>query len=326
MGDRQQNADGRHPVSNRPGGQGIHWYGTETVCSQLKQSTHVKQEKMNTTKVWYVTGASQGLGLTLVKKLLDSGYRVAATSRNAQKLNDAVGVIDTERFLALSVDLNNMDCVDESIRQTVNVFGRIDVVVNNAGYGMAGTVEETGEEDIRKIFDVNVLAVMHVVKSVLPVLRKQGSGYIINIGSVAGFVGAPGWSVYAATKAAVAAFSEVLALDLREFGIKVTVVEPSGFRTGFLDQNSLTYVESKIDGYQAVKDTQQRYLASNGLQAGDPTKACEILIELSESDQPPIHLYLGQDAYKRVSGKLTGMAAELEAWKATTISADYQSR
>ncbi len=279
---------------------------------------------MNTTKVWYVTGASQGLGLTLVKKLLESGYRVAATSRNAQKLNDAVGVIDADRFLPLAVDLNNMDCVDESIRQTLSAFGRIDVVVNNAGYGLAGTVEEISEEDIRKIFDVNVLAVINVVKSVLPVLRKQGSGYIINMGSVAGLAGAPGWSVYAGTKAAVAAFSEVLALDLREFGIKVTVVEPSGFRTGFLDQNSLTYVESKIEGYLVVKDTQRRYLATNGLQAGDPLKASVILIGLAESDQPPVHLYLGQDAYKRASEKLAGMNAELEAWKDTTISADYQ--
>jgi short-subunit dehydrogenase len=279
---------------------------------------------MNTTKVWYVTGASQGLGLTLVKKLLESGYRVAATSRNAQKLQDAVGMIDTERFVALAVDLNNLDCVEESIRQTISAFGRIDVVVNNAGYGMAGTVEEISEEDIRKIFEVNVLAVINVVKSVLPVLRKQGSGYIMNMGSVAGFTGAPGWSVYAATKAAVAAFSEVLRLDVREFGIKVTVVEPSGFRTGFLDANSLTNVESRMEGYKAVKDTQQRYLASNGLQAGDPVKAAEILIGLAASDQPPVHLYLGQDAYKRASGKLSDMAAELEAWKATTISADYQ--
>lgn len=278
---------------------------------------------MDPSKVWYVTGASQGLGLTLVKKLLESGYRVAATSRNAQKLHEAVGVIDTERFLPLAVDLNNMDCVDGSIRQTIDAFGRIDVVVNNAGYGMAGTVEETGEEDIRKIFDVNVLAVINVVKSVLPVLRKQGSGHIINMGSVAGLAGAPGWSVYAATKAGVAAFSEVLALDLREFGIKVTVVEPSGFRTGFLDQNSLTYVESRIDGYQAVKDTQQRYLASNGLQAGDPDRASAILIALAASEEPPVHLYLGRDAYKRASEKLAAMTAELEAWKATIISADY---
>lgn len=278
---------------------------------------------MNKSKVWYVTGASQGLGLILVKKLLAGGYRVAATSRNVQKLKEEAGVYDTERFLPIAADLNNEDCIDESVRQTLSAFGRIDVVVNNAGYGMAGTVEETSAEDIRKLFDVNVLAALNVVKRVLPVLREQRSGYIINIGSVAGFSGAPGWSYYSATKAALAAFTEVLALDVKEFGIKATIVEPSGFRTGFLTKESLTYTESRIEGYQAVKDTMQRYLAADGKQAGDPDKAAEILIELAEKENPPLHLYLGQDAYKRASLKLTEMTAELETWKSYTISADY---
>ena len=278
---------------------------------------------MNTSKVWYVTGASQGLGLILVKKLLENGYRVAATSRDAHTLSQAVGLIDKDRFLPLAVDLNNLDGIDESIQQTLATFGRIDVVVNNAGYGMAGTVEEIAEQDIRNIFNVNVFAIIDVVKSVLPVMRRQKSGYIINIGSVAGFVGAPGWSVYSATKAAVAAFSEVIALDVKDFGIKVTVAEPSGFRTGFLTKNSLAYTESKLDGYQAVKDTQERYLANNGQQPGDPEKASAILIALAENEHPPIHLYLGQDAYNRASAKLTAMTAELEAWKSTTISADF---
>jgi short-subunit dehydrogenase len=279
---------------------------------------------VNTSKVWYVTGASQGLGLTLVKKLLNNGYRVAATSRNAQTLKNAVGVIDTARFLPLAVDLNNLDCIDESIKQTLAAFGQIDVVVNNAGFGMAGTVEETEEQKIRDIINVNLLATIDVTKSILPVMRKQKSGYIFNIGSVAGFVGAPGWSIYSATKSAVAAFSEVLALDLKEFNIKVTVVEPSGFRTGFLTKDSLAYTESKIDGYQAVKDTQERYLAANGKQPGDPDKASEILIELAESEKAPLHLYLGQDAYNRASEKLKLMTAELEQWKETTISADFK--
>jgi short-subunit dehydrogenase len=278
---------------------------------------------MNTSKVWYVTGASQGLGLILVKKLLENGYRVAAGSRDVHTLSQAVGLIDKERFLPLAIDLNNLDCIDESIQQTLATFGRIDVVVNNAGYGMTGTIEETGEQDIRNIFNVNLLATINVVKSVLPVMRSQKSGYIINIGSVAGFVGAPGWSVYSATKAAVAAFSEVIALDVKEFGIRVTVVEPSGFRTGFLSKNSLAYTASKLDGYQAVKEMQERYLASNGQQAGNPEKASEILIGLAEKENPPLHLYLGRDAYNRASSKLAAMTAELEEWKYTTISADF---
>ncbi|SEO23606.1 SDR family oxidoreductase [Mucilaginibacter sp. OK283] len=279
---------------------------------------------MNTSKVWYVTGASQGLGLTLVKKLLDRGYRVAASSRDARALSQSVGLVDKERFLALAVDLNNPDCIDESIQQTLGAFGRIDVVVNNAGYGMAGTVEEIAEQEIRNIFNVNVLATINVVRAVLPVMRSQKSGYIINIGSVAGFVGAPGWSVYSATKAAVAAFSEVIALDVREFGIKVTVVEPSGFRTGFLTKNSLSLTVSKIEGYEAVRNTQDRYLSMNGQQAGDPDRAAEIFIELAETPQPPMHLFLGNDAYNRASEKLAAMSAELEQWKSTTIAADFK--
>jgi NAD(P)-dependent dehydrogenase (short-subunit alcohol dehydrogenase family) len=279
---------------------------------------------MNTSKVWYVTGASQGLGLILVKKLLENGYRVAASSRDVHSLTLAVGLIDKDRFLPLAVDLNNLDCIDESIKETLATFGRIDVVVNNAGYGMAGTLEETGEQEIRNIFNINVLATINVVKSVLPVMRSQKSGYIINIGSVAGFAGAPGWSVYSATKAAVAAFSEVIALDVKEFGIRITVVEPSGFRTGFLSKNSLAYIESKLDSYKAVKETQDRYLANNGQQPGDPEKASEILIGLAEKDDPPLHLYLGRDAYNRASAKLAVMSTELESWKLTSISADYK--
>lgn len=279
---------------------------------------------MNNSKVWYVTGASQGLGLTIIKKLLKAGYRVAATSRNAGTLREEAGMGNTSNFLPVSVDLNKPESINDSIRLTLSAFGRIDVVVNNAGYGMAGTVEEITEHDIRNIFDINVLAAIGVVKNVLPVMRKQRSGYIINMGSVAGFAGAPGWSVYSATKAAIAAFSEVLSLDVKEFGIKVTVVEPSGFRTGFLTKNSLANIESRIEGYQAVKETQERYLAGDGKQPGDPDRAAAIFIELAESQDPPLHLYLGQDAYNRASRKLAAMTRELEEWKNATISADFK--
>ena len=140
---------------------------------------------------------------------------------------------------------------------------------------MTGILEETAEQDIRNIFNVNVHATIEVVKSVLPIMREQRSGYVINVGSVAGFVGAPGWSVYSATKAAVAAFSEVIAQDVKEFGVKVTVAEPSGFRTGFLNKKSLALSTTQIDGYQAVKKTQDQYLSMDGHQAGDPDRVAE---------------------------------------------------
>jgi short-subunit dehydrogenase len=278
---------------------------------------------MNSSKVWYVTGASQGFGLALVKKLLSAGYRVAATSRNAETLEQAVGMTDAERFLPLGVDLGDFDVIQHSVEETKARFGTIDVLVNNAGYGMAGTLEETAEEDIRKIFDVNVLALLNVTKAVLPIMRQQRSGYIINMGSVAGFVGAPGWSVYSATKAAVAGFSEVLALDVKEFGIKVTVVQPSNFRTGFLTKNSLAFTDVRIDGYQVVKETQKRYLAGSGRQPGDPDKAAEIFIQLAESNDPPVHLLLGVDAYDRATKKVAGLQDEMTHWQAITESADF---
>ncbi|SFM80720.1 Short-chain dehydrogenase [Chitinophaga sp. YR627] len=278
---------------------------------------------MNNSKVWYVTGASQGLGLTLVKALLANGYRVAATSRDAHKMSKAVGLIDNERFLPLVVDLNNADCIDDSVERTLAAFGRIDVLVNNAGYGMTGTVEETSAEDISQLFAVNVLAGIAVVKRILPVMRRQQSGHIINIGSVAGFVGAPGWAVYSATKAAIAAFSEVLAKEVNEYGIKVTVVEPSGFRTGFLTPASLAKSTADIDGYELVRRTQQQYLSMDGQQAGDPDRAAAILIALAEQPDPPVHLFLGRDAYVRAARKLATMKEELEQQKDISISADF---
>lgn len=281
---------------------------------------------MNASKVWFVTGASQGLGLTLVKKLLTAGYRVAATSRKAETLEQAAKPDNTKNFLPLTVDLSNTEAIQQAVDKTIAGFGTIDVLVNNAGYGMAGTLEETPEKAIKDIFDVNVMALLNVTKIVLPVMRQKQSGYIINMGSVAGFVGAPGWSVYSATKAAVAALSEVLALDLKEFGIKVTVVEPSGFRTGFLTEHSLAFTEVRIDGYQAVKDTQKRYLEGNGKQPGDPEKAAEILIDLAERNDPPLHLLLGVDAYNRAIAKVEGLKAEMSHWRSVTESADYPNK
>jgi NAD(P)-dependent dehydrogenase (short-subunit alcohol dehydrogenase family) len=279
---------------------------------------------MNTTKVWYVTGASQGLGLSLVKQLLAAGYRVAATSRSAGDLQKAAGANDPTRFLPLEVDLSDADAIRQSIEQTVARFGAIDVVVNNAGYGMEGTVEELDEKSMRAIFEINVFATITVTKYALPYLRRQRSGHFINIASVAGFVGAPGWSVYSATKSAVIAFSEVLALDLHELGIKVTVVGPSGFRTGFLTKNSLALSESRIADYQAIASTQARYAAMDGRQDGDPEKAAALFIRLAENPAPPLHLWLGANALDRAGEKIQSMGRELEQWKELSVSADFK--
>jgi short-subunit dehydrogenase len=278
---------------------------------------------MSNGKIWYVTGASQGLGLSLVRKLLASGYRVAATSRSEAELQKAVGITDPDRFLPLTVDLTSADAISSSIEQTVARFGTVDVIVNNAGYGMEGTVEELDEKKMRAIFEINVYATIHVTRFALPYLRKQKSGHIINIASVAGFVGAPGWAVYSATKAAVIAFSEVLALDLLELDIKVTVVGPSGFRTGFLTKNSLDSTESRIADYQAVANTQARYARMSGKQDGDPEKAAALFIQLAENPSPPLHLWLGANALDRAGDKITSLEEELKKWKNLSLSADF---
>jgi NAD(P)-dependent dehydrogenase (short-subunit alcohol dehydrogenase family) len=278
---------------------------------------------MSTTKVWYVTGASRGLGLSLVKQLLAAGYRVAATSRSAGDLRKAAGVEDPGRLLALEVDLADAGAIRKSIDQTVAAFGTVDVIVNNAGYGMEGTIEELDEQKMRAIFEINVFATINVTRWALPYLRKQRSGHIINIASVAGFVGAPGWAIYSATKSAVIAFSEVLALDVGELGINVTVVGPSGFRTGFLTKESLDSTESRIADYQAIERTQARYAAMNGKQDGDPEKAAALFIRVAENPAPPLHLWLGANAVERAGEKIESMGQELEKWKGLSVSADF---
>lgn len=269
-------------------------------------------------KVWYVTGASRGLGRALVQQLLDTGYSVAATSRSAKDLGPA-----TERFLPLEVNLTDEASIRRSIEQTVMTFGALDVVVNNAGYGMEGTVEELEEKAMRDIFEINVFATINVTRYALPYLRKQRSGHIINIASVAGFVGAPGWAIYAATKSAVIAFSEVLALDVRELGIRVTVVGPSGFRTGFLTPDSLVSTHSSIPDYQAIAQTQARYASMNGKQDGDPEKAAALFIQLAENPEPPLHLWLGANAVDRAGEKIGELGRELEQWRSLSVSADF---
>jgi NAD(P)-dependent dehydrogenase (short-subunit alcohol dehydrogenase family) len=278
---------------------------------------------MNTKKVWYITGASKGLGLSLVKKLLSAGYRVAATSRSADQLKEAVGAASEDQFLALEVDLANDESIKQSIQKTQAHFGTLDVVVNNAGYGIGGSIEELSEKDVYDNFNVNVFATIKVIHNALPIMRAQRSGHIINISSIGGFAGATGWSVYASTKFAIIGLSEVLAEDVRELGIKVTVVAPGAFRTEFLSDESLVMAKNVIDDYQTIRDSHARYHTMNGKQAGDPDKAADVFIALAENPQPPVRLFLGTDAYNRASAKITQLGNDLEQWKDLTISTDF---
>ncbi|MEH6309019.1 oxidoreductase [Olivibacter sp. CPCC 100613] len=277
---------------------------------------------MENKKVWFVTGASKGLGLALVKQLLQAGHRVAATSRNSESLINAVNFTG-DRFLPLTVALGNDEQVATAIRQTHQTFGRIDVVVNNAGYGIGGSIEELTDQETRDSFEVNVFGMINVIRHALPILREQRAGHIINIASIAGIAPAIGWSVYGAAKHAVIGLSEVLADDVKSLGIKVTVIAPGAFRTNFLEADSLVLSEKKIDAYADIRASHERYSNMNGQQAGDPEKAAKVMIELSEMSEPPVYLLLGSDAYSRAFSKLDLLSSSYRQWEAITKSTDY---
>jgi NAD(P)-dependent dehydrogenase (short-subunit alcohol dehydrogenase family) len=270
---------------------------------------HQKQQNMEKTKTWFITGASKGLGLALVKQLLAAGQKVAATSRNLAELIKAVGTTSSD-FFPVEVDLANEDSVGCALHNTRKTFGRIDVVVNNAGYGIGGSIEELSNEETRASFDVNVFGTINVIRMVLPYMRDQQSGHIINISSIAGFAPGTGWSVYAGTKFAVEGLSTVLAEDVREFGIKVTVVAPGAFRTSFLTPESITISKIKMEEYTAVRASMDRYLSMDGQQAGDPEKAAAAIIKVGHMEKPPLHLLLGSDAYDRALAQLEKLEKE----------------
>lgn len=276
---------------------------------------------MNTKKVWLVTGASKGLGLTLVKKLLNEGFRVAATSRNTQTLIQEIGII-SDVFLPLEVDLTNDQNVKDAIVKSVVHFGQIDVVVNNAGYGQIGTLEELTDEEARSNFDINVFGSLHVIRHVMPYLREQKSGNIFNISSIGGFfAGFAGWGIYCATKFAVAGFTESLAAEAKSFGVKATVVYPGYFRTDFLAKGSVMLAKNPIAAYEEARQSEQTHLNDiNGNQPNDPEKAAEVLIAISKEENPPVHLFLGNDAYDMAYNKISVVTNETEQWKSYTLS------
>lgn len=276
-------------------------------------------------KVWYITGASKGLGLALVKKLVAEGHQVAATSRSLETLEQALDAAPADQFLPLEVDLADEASVAGSLLTTYEVFGRIDVVVNNAGYGIGGAIEELTLEEIRSNFEVNVFGPITVIKNVLPYLRAQRSGHIINISSIAGFAGVVGWSAYAAAKNAIIGLSDVLAQDVRELGIHVTAVAPGAFRTQFLTKDSVVFAGTSIDDYQDVHASQTRYLSIDGKQPGDPVKAADALIQIAATPEPPTLLLLGSDAYNRATAKMRYLEQLIEQWKPLTFSTQFET-
>jgi len=281
---------------------------------------------MDSKKVWFVTGASKGLGLTLILELLKAGHRVAATSRSVEALQSAVGEWHrSDRFLPLEVSLVNESQVKSAIESALTAFGAIDVVVNNAGYGHFGTLEELSDQEARQNFDINVFGALNVIRRVMPHFRIRRSGVIFNIGSIGGYTGSfPGWGIYCATKFAVAGFTEALSAEVKPFGVHAVAVYPGYFRTSFLSAGSMVLPSSPIEAYEAARNSLALHQDQiDGKQEGDPVKAAAVLMEIADVPEPPLHLFLGQDAYTLAEEKIALVEKDLQSWKELTVATGF---
>jgi NAD(P)-dependent dehydrogenase (short-subunit alcohol dehydrogenase family) len=274
------------------------------------------------TPVWFISGCSTGFGRELAKLVLARGWRAVVTARDAGRVADlAEGAED--RALAVSLDVTDQAQIDDAVAQAKAKFGRIDVLVNNAGYGYQASIEEGEDAEIRAQFDANVFGLFALTRAVLPVMRAQQSGHVINITSVAGLVGFPGSGYYAASKHAVEGFSDALLAEVKPLGINVTCIEPGPFRTDWAGR-SLKQTPVVIADYA---ETAGKRLDStrevSGTQAGDPVRAGEAMIALTEDANPPRHLVLGRWGYDAVAEKMAARLKEIEAHKADSLGADF---
>jgi NAD(P)-dependent dehydrogenase (short-subunit alcohol dehydrogenase family) len=272
--------------------------------------------------VWFITGASRGLGAAIVREALSRGHRVVATARNAEDVRRAFPEVG-DALLASAVDVTDEQQLRDAVDAAVERFGRIDVLVNNAGRGLLSAVEEASDKAARAVFDVNVFGVLNTLRAALPVLRAQRSGHVLNLSSVGGFTTAPGWGMYAATKFALEGISEALALELEPLGVRVTIVEPGGFRTDFLDGSSLHAEPAAIDDYRQTAGATREFVpTANHAQRGDPLKLAAAVVDLAESAEPPLRVQLGADAVARIEAKLDFMRAELDRLRPLALSTD----
>ena len=272
--------------------------------------------------VWFITGCSTGFGRELAKTVLDRGYRGVVTARDPAKVED-IAARRGDRALVLELDVTDQVEVDAAVNSAVKRFGRIDVLVNNAGIGYFGAVEESDEAEVRRMFEINFFGLANMTRAVLPIMRKQRRGHIVNISSIGGLKGFPTLAYYNATKHAVEGFSEALALEVAPLGIKVTIVEPSGFRTDWAGR-SAAESKNRIADYAATAGKNRDDIRGySGKQAGDPVRAAAAIIAAVESPNPPLRLLLGKVALKGARAKLDTLKKDFDAWEKTTVEADF---
>jgi NAD(P)-dependent dehydrogenase (short-subunit alcohol dehydrogenase family) len=273
-------------------------------------------------KVWFITGASRGFGALIAAEALAAGDAVVAAARDPASVTARLG--EQANLLAVRLDVTQEEQAQEAVKQALKKFGRIDVLVNNAGYGLLGGIEESSAEEVERLYATNVFGLLKVTRAVLPQMRQQRSGHVINLSSVGGYRAGAGFGVYCSTKFAVEGLSEGLAAELASLGVKVTVVEPGYFRTDFLDRQSLGRVGRHIADYDAsVGATRQLASDRNHAQQGDPAKLARVMIELANAKQPPLRLPLGSDTVAAIEAKNEFVAGELKQWRAVALSTDF---
>jgi NAD(P)-dependent dehydrogenase (short-subunit alcohol dehydrogenase family) len=275
-----------------------------------------------TPTTWLVTGTSHGLGLALVRHLLDRGDRVAATTRTTDRLLDALGTAATDRLLPLEVELTDEGSVRTAVAAATERFGGLDVVVNNAGYGYLGAVEETSDADVRRMLDVQVNGTWNVLRAVLPGMRAARSGHVITVSSILGLLSFPGWGLYCAAKYAVEGLTESLAAEVADLGIRTTIVEPGYFDTNFLKEGSVELAEGTVDAYPGVRSMIEAHLAMPGTQLGDPAKAAAAIVAVVERGDGPLRQQLGSDSSTMAADKAAALAADVAAGRELACSTD----
>jgi NAD(P)-dependent dehydrogenase (short-subunit alcohol dehydrogenase family) len=272
-------------------------------------------------QVWLITGSSRGIGRALAEAVLRGGHKLVATARRPAQLADLVERYG-DQVRAVALDVTDARAADHAIQAAVTAFGRIDVLVNNAGYGDVGPIEDTSLDDFRAQIETNLFGVIIVTKAAIPVMRTQGAGHIIQLSSVGGRVGAVGRAPYSAAKWGVEGFSEVLAKEVGPLGIKVTIIEPGGFRTDFAG-TSTTIRSGRAEYGSTVGAVAQFQRAYNGVQPGDPVKAAAVIMDTTTLDEPPLRLLLGSDAVRAVEQHdLARMDADRK-WRDLSVSTDY---
>jgi NAD(P)-dependent dehydrogenase (short-subunit alcohol dehydrogenase family) len=291
---------------------------TPSFESRFMNSLHNKSPL-----VWFITGTSQGFGHELVRVTLARGDHVIATSRQPEKVAAAFPGRE-DRLLTLALDFSDSAGISHAVDTAIKRFGRIDVLANNAGHGLLGAVEEASDAEIERVYETNVFGLLRLTRAVLPQLRKQRSGHIVNLSSIGGLVGLPGWGIYCSTKFAVEGISEALATELAPLGIGVTVVEPGPFRTDFLG-SSLTMAEKVVADYESTAgQTRNAAPERNRNQPGSPGLAAEAIVKAVTSPRPPLHLPLGAFALDRASQKFEQILKEFSEWRDVAVAADFK--